>query len=143
MPDEDRHEIVPEDTDTGDGSGIPETEGSPALRKIQRAVSEEALANPEAMRFLVNENDRLEIENIELKNYQKMFYEADKKVAVLEKDLEEKRKAKICLTVGAVMIGYATNLLESQRSDWLVWITLILGGVLILLGGIFEKVVKR
>ena len=143
MPDEDRHEIVPEDTDTGDGSGIPETEGSPALRKIQRAVSEEALANPEAMRFLVNENDRLEIENIELKNYQKMFYEADKKVAVLQEksktDLATEIYSGVLFTVGAAMLGYAPALWKSQPLGWMV---LVFGAVMII-GGIIAKVVKR
>ena len=113
------------------------------MRKIQRAVSEEALANPEAMRFLVNENDRLEIENIELKNYQKMFYEADKKVAVLQEksktDLAIEIYSGVLFTVGAAMLGYAPALWKSQPLGGMV---LVFGAVMII-GGIIAKVVKR
>ena len=106
------------------------------------------------MKLLLDDKDRLEIENSELKdqlelknaelsNYQERFHEADKKVAVLEekskKDLATEIISVVLFTVGAAMIGYAPNIWQSQPSGW---IALVLGAVLII-GGILAKAVKR
>ena len=154
MTNEDRHEIVPEDMGTGDGSDIPNKKGPQAFQNFERGFSEDDPTNLAVMKLLLDDKDRLEIENSELKdqlelknaelsNYQERFHEADKKVAVLEekskKDLATEIISVVLFTVGAAMIGYAPNIWQSQPSGW---IALVLGAVLII-AGILAKAVKR
>ena len=152
MNNEDIHGPVPEDI--GDGSGLPTSKEKQAFQNITRELSDDDLTNPAVGKLLLDERDRLEIENDELKkrlenendklsNYREKFHEADKKVAVLQ----EKNKthlateiiSAVCFTIGAVLIGYAPVLWKSQPSGW---IALALGSILII-GGIVAKVVKR
>ena len=141
MNNEDIHGPVPEDT--GDGSGLPASKGKRAFQNITPELSDDDLTKPAVGKLLLNELDRLESENAELRNYREQFQEADKKVAVLQ----EKNKthlateiiSAVCFTIGAVLIGYAPVLWKSQPSGW---IALALGSILII-GGIVAKVVKR
>ena len=141
MNNEDIHGPVPEDT--GDESGLPASKGKRAFQNITRELSDDDLTKPAVGKLLLNELDRLESENAELRNYREQFQEADKKVAVLQ----EKNKthlateiiSAVCFTIGAVLIGYAPVLWKSQPSGW---IALALGSILII-GGIVAKVVKR
>lgn len=149
MNNEDIHGPVPEDT--GDGSGLPASKGKRAFQNITRELSDDDLTNPAVGKLLLNELDRLEIENDELKKrlenendklskYREQFQEADKKVAVLEEKgkthLATEIISAVCFTIGAVLIGYAPVLWKSQPSGW---IALAFGSILII-GGIFAKV---
>ena len=91
----------------------------------------------------LEERDILANESAELKSYQAQFHETDKKVAVLEEKNKTHLVAEIlsgvCFTIGAAMLGYAPVLWKSQPSGW---IALVFGLVLII-GGIFAKAVKR
>ena len=83
-------------------------------------------------------------ENDDLKQYQEKFYTVDKRVAVLE----EKRKTPLamevisntCFTVGGAALGYATTLWMSQPSAGIIAIVF---GVVLVIGGIVGKAIKR
>lgn len=141
MNNEDIHGPVPEDTRAE--SGLPMPKGKQAFQNINRELSDDDLTNPAVGKLLLNELDRLESENAELKDYQEQFHEADKKVAVLQEKskihLATEILSGVCFTIGAAMIGYAPVLWKSQPSGWMV---LVFGSVLIF-GGIFAKAVKR
>lgn len=141
MNNEDIHGPVPEDTRAG--SGLPMPKGKQAFQYITRELSDDDLTNPAVLKLLLEERDILANENAELKSYQAQFHETDKKVAVLEEKNKTHLVAEIlsgvCFTIGAAMLGYAPVLWKSQPSGW---IALVFGLVLII-GGIFAKAVKR
>ena len=96
--------------------------------------------------MLLDEKERLQEENVELRNYQEKYYEADKKVAVLEEERNGKDKLVdaiskkevsqditfgVCLTIGATMVG---------PPPWEVidWPTIIMG-VILIVSGVLHK----
>ena len=97
--------------------------GRQAFRKLPRELTEQDLENPAVPKLLLNEIDRLEIENEEHKHYMERFHEADKKVAVLE----EKGKTILaldisfggCLTIGALILGQVLPLWSQGPFGWL------------------------
>ena len=122
MNNEDIHGPVPEDT--GDGSGLPASEGKRAFENITRELSDDDLTKPAVGKLLLNELDRLEIENDEqkkrleiendkLSNYREKFHEADKKVAVLQEKNKTHLAAEIisggCFAIGGVLLGHGMS----------------------------------
>ena len=136
---------VPEDVEGANLSGL-KTKSSPAFRNVARELSDEDLTNPAVVKLLLDDKDRLESENADLKEYQSKYHEADKERAVLEKDLNATKKMKISkeiievssLTAGAVMIGIAPALWEHQPWGW----TVLICGVVLVLCGIGARGVK-
>jgi alpha-galactosidase len=141
MTNDDKREHAPEDT--GEGSGLPRTKGRQALRKLTREISDDDLTNPAVYRLLLDDVDRLETENVELKQIRGDFYGADKRVAVLEEKQKSHTAFEIisggCLTVGAAILGYAPVLWASQPSG----VMAILLGSILITAGILAKAVKR
>jgi len=113
-----------------------------SLNKIRRELEEEELNSPAVQKLLIDEIERLERDNEELKDYRERFYSADKGKAVLEQKLSANLSQEIisgaCMTVGAAALGYAPALWAYQPSGW---IAIAFGGVLIL-AGITAKAVK-
>ena len=141
MTEHDAHDVAPEDT--GEGSGLSQRKGRQAFRKITRELSDKDLANPAVQRLLLDELDRLEIENDQSRSYQRQFHETDKRVAVLEEKSKMTLGSDIvslaCLAIGAAALGYTPVLWDSQPSGW---IALVFGFVLVG-SGIAAKVVTR
>ena len=141
MTDENAHDLAPEDP--GGGLGPSLRKGRQAFRKINRALSDDDLAIPAVQRIVLDELDRLEMENDEFKSYRQQFHEADKKVAVLE----EKSKTTLAmesisvatLTIGAAALGSAPVFWKSQPSGYII----LAFGLVLIFGGIFAKWVKR
>ena len=140
MNNEDIHGPVPEDTRAG--SGLPASKGKQAFQNINRELSDDDLTNPAVGKLLLNELDRLEIENDELKDYQDRFYETDKKVAVLQEKNKTNLATQIisggCFTIGGALLGHGM----SEPSDWGIMVC----GALVLIiaiAAIFAKAVKR
>ena len=111
MNNEDIHGPVPEDTRAG--SGIPMPKGKQAFQNITRELSDDDLKNPAVGKLLLNEIDRLEIENDELGDYKEQFHEADKKVAVLKEKNKTHLATQIisggCFTIGGVLLGHGIS----------------------------------
>jgi hypothetical protein len=102
------------------------------------------LSSPAVQRLLIDDIERLEKENGKLGDYQDSYYEADKKAAVLTEKLKTNVAQDVifgvCLTVGAALIGFAPSIWTPGKPNG--WISIALGVVLII-GGIASKVVKR
>ena len=140
MNNEDTRESVSKEA--GDGSARPLLKGRRAFQNITRELSDDDLTNPAVGKLLLNELDRLEIENDELKDYQDRFYETDKKVAVLQKKNKTNLATQIisggCFTIGGALLGHGM----SEPSDWGIMVC----GALVLIiaiAAIFAKAVKR
>lgn len=140
MTEQDFDELTLEDT--GGESGSSPSKGPRAFRNISRELEEEDLANPSpaVLKLLLNEIDRLEIEKEEYKPYMKRFYDADRKVSVLEQKSRIALGGDIvfggCLTVGALLLGLAHGLWSHQPFGWIV----VVAGVVLFLIGILAKV---
>lgn len=134
-------EAAPEDNSPDPVSSV--VKGRQAFNKITRELTDKELSNAAVQRLLLDELDRLEIENEEKKEIQLKFHETDKKVSLLE----QKNKVNIgfeilssaSLTIGAAALGYAPMLWQHQPSGY---ITLVFGGVLIVVG-VVAKVLKQ
>lgn len=131
---------------TEDGiSAGPESaaKGRRSLSKIRRELSDDELSSPAVQRMLIDEIERLERENTDLREFRDRFYSADKKAALLEERSKKLLSGEIifgaCLTIGAAAIGYAPAAWSDQPSGYL---SLIFGGVLVV-GGICSRLVQR
>lgn len=139
MNNEDIHGPEPEDTSAG--SGLPMPKGKQAFQYITRELSDDDLKNPAVGKLLLNEIDRLEIENDELGDYKEQFHEADKKVAVLKEKSKTHLVAEItsvgCIAIGGILIGHGM----SEPSNWIIGC----GALVFIIGivAIVAKVVKR
>lgn len=139
MNNEDIHGPVPEDT--RDGSAPPMPKGKQAFQNVNRKLSDDDLTNPAVGKLLLNEKDRLEIENDELKDYQDRFYETDKKVAVVQEKNKTHLATEItsvgCIAMGGVLLGHGI----SEPSNWIIGC----GALVFIIGivAIFAKAVKR
>jgi hypothetical protein len=93
--------------------------------------------------MLLDDIDRLEIENVEFKDFREQYYQADRRCAVLEEGKKTSTAYEIlsyvCLAVGSGALGFAPNLWDHQPSGW---VCIIFGGVLIV-GGVAAKAVRR
>ena len=139
---EDNHEAAPEDE--GDGIPLPHTKGRKAFSKLRRELSDEELKSPAVQRLLIDDIERLEKENGKLSHFQDIYHDADKQAAILKEKLKTHIAVEIifgvCLTIGAALIGFSPSLWDPSKPHG--WASIALGVVLIV-GGIASKVVKR
>lgn len=142
MTESDQKKIAPEDV--GDGTPLSHIKGRRAFSKLRRELSDDELSSPAVQRLLIDDIERLEKENGKLVDYQDSYHETDKKTAVLNEKLKTNIAHEVifgvCLTVGAALIGFTPSLWDPNKPHG--WISIALGVVLIV-GGIASKVVKR
>lgn len=142
MDDNDPKVIAPEDVD--EGVALSHNKGRKAFGKLRRELSDEELSSPAVQRLLLDEIERLEKDNGKLVEYQDLYHEADKKGAVLSEKLKSNIAQDVifgvCLTIGAALLGLAPSIWSPDKPHG--WISIALGVVLIV-GGIASKVVKR
>src|SRR5215216_5747826 len=70
-----------------------------SISKLRRELDEVELTTPAALRFLLDDIDRLDREVTELEGYRERFHEVDKQKAVLEQKSKESRSADITFAV--------------------------------------------
>lgn len=114
-----------------------------ALTTARRELSDRELLSPVVPKMLLDEIDRLEEENTELAGFRSRFYDADKKVAVLERkqtiSMAQEIISLTCLTVGGAALGYAPSVWSSQPTG-----AIALGfGIVLVLGGIVAKALTK
>ncbi|MCP5235611.1 MAG: hypothetical protein H6945_07720 [Zoogloeaceae bacterium] len=141
MTDNDSLDLEPEDTEGT--APLSHGKGRRAFSNIRRELSDEELSSPAVQRMLIDDNERLEKEKFDLSEYQRKFHDVDKKSAILEEKLKSSVSQEVifsvCLTVGAAALGYAPSVWASQPSGYIS----IAFGVVLIIGGIASKVVKR
>ncbi len=111
-----------------------------AFSKLATELTDEELNSPGVQKMLLAEINRLESTVIYTEKFKDKFHEADKDRAVLK----EKEKTfifseilySVCLTLGAALIGISPSLKTSP---------ILIGaiGVLLVIGAVFAKVVKK
>jgi len=113
-----------------------------ALSGLKRELTNEELSSTGTQKMLLEELERLSQEVGNLSGYRESFYQADKLVAVLEEKLKRFKSVEIvsgaCLAIGAAALGYAPAVWEHQPSGWIC----LAFGVVLVVGGIYAKVVK-
>ena len=135
---------ISEEPDSEEGADVPAIQkGRRSLSNVRRELSEDELKSPAVQRMLIDEIERLERENLDLCDYRDKYYESDKRVSILDEKNKERLSGQVvfgvCLTVGAALLGFAPSLWTSQPGGWLS----IIFGLVLIVGGIASKVVKR
>lgn len=142
MADEENGVIAPEDK--GEGTALSHYKGRQAFGNIRRALSDEELSSPAVQRLLIDEIERLEKENGKLGDYQDSYYDAKERASVLNEKLKTNVAQEVifgvCLTVGAALVGLSPSLWDPDKPHG--WVAIALG-VILIMGGIASKVVKR
>jgi phosphotransacetylase len=141
MTNQEQADIEPEDT--GEGTHVSHSKGRRAFINVRRELSDDELLSPAVQRMLIDDIERLEKEKFELSEYCEKFYEADKRSAILEEKVKSSVSQEVifsvCLTVGSAALGYAPSVWASQPTGYIS----IVFGVVLIIGGIASKVVKR
>lgn len=141
MTNQEQPYIEPEDT--GEGIQVAHAKGRRAFTNVRRELSDEELLSPALQRILIDDIERLEKEKFELGEYRERFYSVDKKSAILEEkvkvSISQEVIFSVCLTVGAAALGYAPSVWASQPTGYMS----IAFGIVLIIGGIASKVVKR
>lgn len=121
----------------------PQLKGRRSFSSARRELTEEELGHPAVQKMMMDELDRLDGDNTDLKLYVDRFHVADKSAAIL---LEKQKRATASeiiygamMTVGAAAIGYSPSAGEGGTSD-----PMILGfGVILVVAGVLSKVVAK
>ncbi|NOT07800.1 MAG: hypothetical protein HOP28_06305 [Gemmatimonadales bacterium] len=139
-PDE-RPDLEPKPPQPGEVPVVAKSRQS--LARVRRELSDEELGSPAIQRMLIDEIERLERENDDLKGMREQYHQSDKRVASLEQQCKRSLAGEVlfgtCLTVGAAAMGYAPSIWSQQPTGWL---TLIFGAT-ITIGGIVSRMVHR
>ena len=105
-------------------------------------LSDEELSSTGARKLLLDKLDQLELQVAELNQFRSRFYDADKKVAVLDSWLKKENASELlysfALSSGAIFVGLAPSAWKTQPYGWL---SLLLGAAL--MGGAVAFKVKR
>ena len=112
-----------------------------ALSRVNRELSEEDLATPGVQKMLIEELERAEEENNELRTFREKFYVADKELAVSKQRMKGWSSMEIistgCIAVGAAALVYVPEAWKSQPNGW---IALVFGAVLTVVGIVAKAV---
>ncbi len=121
---------------------VPPPKARKALAQLKRELSDEELATPGVQKMLVEELERVEEENLDLRGFQQKFYEQATQVAVLREKLKSWTCSEIistaCIAVGAAALVYVPEAWKTQPNGW---ISLIFGALLTI-AGIVAKAVR-
>lgn len=137
------NEIIQEPETDGDVVTQPVTKGRQSFRQVRRELTEEELSSPAAQRLILDELDRLEEENSELKGISRKFHEVDKRASVLDEKLKRHTALDIlssaALAAGALALGYAPKVWAVDNATGPIFLVI---GVLLITGGIWSKAVR-
>lgn len=116
--------------------------GRKALASLRRELNDKDMTHPAVSKLLLDDVERLELENAHLAGYRSRFHEADKSSAVLDQKLRVSQSQEIvfgiCTTLGGAALGFAPSVWIASNSTGPI--ILIAGAVLIICGGIAKAV---
>ena len=140
MTEEEKPDVEPEEGAIS--AGAPSLKGRQSFRQVRRELTEEELSTPAAQRLLLDELDRLDSENNELKSFQEKFHTADKKAGILDEKLNRHTALEILssgsLLAGALALGYAPKVWDTGPTGPI----LVALGVILVAAGIWAKAVR-
>ncbi|KWA42179.1 hypothetical protein WL27_01870 [Burkholderia multivorans] len=111
-----------QDTLTDEAGAIPLASGptgkasKKALSSLKREISDDELASPGVQKMILAELDKLEDDKAELSGFRDRFHETNLALAVAREQLKVRVAADTvfagALTIGALIAGYATSVLD-------------------------------
>lgn len=108
---------------------------------MKRELSEDELSTTGVKKMLIEELDRVDQENSDLKQYRDKFYDVQKDKAVLESRLTVQRKMEListgCIAVGAAALVYVPEAWQHQPDGW---ICLVFGMIATTVGTVAKAV---
>lgn len=121
----------------------PAVKGRQSFRQVRRELTEEELSSPAAQRLLLDELDRLEDENTELKGISRRFHEADKRASILDEKLKRHTAldifSSVALVAGSLALGHAPNVWVVDNVTGSIFLVI---GIVMIVGGILSKAVQ-
>lgn len=105
------------------------------LSKLSREVSDKDLRNKAVVRLILNLNDQLEEEIQEIRNYREKYYNSDKRVGILETQIDSININFIFIALGSILIGFTPSLWDKQNFFWIMFLV----GIAFFLIGFFKK----
>ena len=137
------NEIIQEPEADGDAVTQPIAKGRQSFRQVRRELTEEELISPAAQRLILDELDRLEEENTELKGISKKFHEVDKRASVLDEKFKRHTALDIlssaALAAGSLALGYAPKVWAAENATGPIFLVI---GIVMIAGGIWSKAVR-
>ena len=125
------------------GEATPATGRRQALRDLRRQLTDEELASPGVQKLLLDDLQRADSECDLLSGYVARFHDADKRAAVLEERLRTQTALEVAFGVGVglggAMMGLAPGLWTTPPYGTLAFTV----GLLLMLGAIVARVIKR
>jgi len=117
--------------------------GRQAFARVRRELSDDELATPAVPRFLMDDVERLERENTELREYRNRYHAKQERVILLEERARKSLSGEIVFgglsTVAGAAIGYAPSIWIDQPTATLV----LIFGFVVLVVGISARVVQK
>jgi hypothetical protein len=121
----------------------PAPKGRQSFRQVRRELTEEELLSPAAQRLILDELDRLEVENSELKGVSRKFHEVDKEASILGEKLKRHTSLDIlssaALAAGSLALGYAPKVWATDNATGPIFLVI---GIVMIAGGIWSKAVR-
>jgi hypothetical protein len=106
-----------------------------AFSRLKRELTEEEMRESGVQKMILEDNERMEGENRELRAFRDRYYEASVKVAVFETERKRSIAWEVlssgCLAIGAAVIGFAPAMWSSQPASWYV---LMFGAIVLIIG---------
>lgn len=144
MPMADNENEVIQEPEADEGVATqPVLKGRQSFRQVRRELTEEELSSPAAQRLILDELDRLENENAELKGVSRKFHEVDKKASILDEKLKRHTALDIlssaALAAGSLALGYAPKVWAGGSATGPIFLVI---GIVMIAGGIWSKAVR-
>lgn len=107
-------EPADEEPETPSGVSADTPKGRSAFRRMGRELTSEELQSPGVTKILMDDVDRLEVENRRLSSFETKYHLADKNVAILTNKLAVAKSFEIISTgtiaIGGVLAGFVPSL---------------------------------
>lgn len=114
-----------------------------AFQDIKRQLTEAELQNTGTQKMILELLLTTEAERDDLKNYVPKYYEADKRVGILEEKLKTNKTNEITfgvgIGVGMAIIGLAPFFWDDKGHGWLVLVV----GAILTIGAIFSRIFNK
>jgi hypothetical protein len=125
------------------GETPPQLKGRRSFSRARRELTDEELGHPAVQKMMMDELDRLDGENGELKLYVEKFHGADKNSAILSEKLKKENAREIVfgamMTIGAAAIGFAPTAGANGSPNYII----LTFGAILVAAGIASKVVTK
>jgi hypothetical protein len=116
-----------------------------ALSRLTRELDDADLTNPGVVKMLLQEVERLDEENANLKNFREKYFTADKILATTAAELTSSRKQNFsietlsiaCIAIGGAMVGFGCTLWSEKT----VTAQMLVGcGFVLIVAGILVRI---